>query len=288
MPAADALRDRLLRRIGLDGPPAPDDAGLRAVHRAFVSSIPYEDLSVQLGESGPLDPEALCERMLSGGRGGYCFEINTVLLTLLESLGFEVERRQAVVGSREAHADGQPTNHMGLVARTAAGNQWLVEAGWGEGPLDPIPLAPGVTTVGAFSWELERDGDGWWISQHRYGSTDGFRFADAPSSLAEFAPHHERLSTSPESDFVRVLVVEKPHDDRIETLRSRTVLIRGPGIEERELVPDSAVFAAVLSDRFGIDAEALGPERLGRLWRQVVAQHREHLERRAASAGAEE
>ena len=48
-----AERDRLLRRIGIGAPPAPDVEGLGKVHRAFVSSVPYEALAVQLGESAP-------------------------------------------------------------------------------------------------------------------------------------------------------------------------------------------------------------------------------------------
>src|SRR5664280_2032353 len=114
----DITRDRLLRRIGLTGRPAADAAGLRVVHRAFVSHVPYEDLAVQLGESEPLDPLALVQRVLRGGRGGYCFEANTVLQSLLEALGFAVERRQGIVGARDAHAAGAPTNHLALVVDT--------------------------------------------------------------------------------------------------------------------------------------------------------------------------
>ena len=99
-----ADRDRLLNHIGLDAAPAADLDGLRKVHRAYVAHVPFENLAVQLGESRPIDPAALVERIVSGGRGGYCFEANTVLLELLESLGFEVERREAIVGPREAFA----------------------------------------------------------------------------------------------------------------------------------------------------------------------------------------
>ena len=53
------------------------------VHRAYLGAIPYEDLAVQLGETGPLDPAALVPRLLREGRGGYCFELNTVLGWLL-------------------------------------------------------------------------------------------------------------------------------------------------------------------------------------------------------------
>src|SRR5512139_1194232 len=138
----------LLARIGLDAAPAADADGLRRAHRAFVSAVPYENIAVQLGECGPIDPPALARRVVDGRRGGYCFEINTVLALLLEELGFAVERHEAVV-----HGEG-PTNHMALVV-TVDGRRWLADAGLGEGFVDPLPLREGAHTgPGGLVWTL--------------------------------------------------------------------------------------------------------------------------------------
>jgi N-hydroxyarylamine O-acetyltransferase len=131
-----ADRDRLLSHIGLDALPTPDVDGLRTVHRAYVSHVPFENIAVQLGESAPIDPPALVERIVAGGRGGYCFEANTVLFELLESLGFEVERREAVVGPRFLHERGEPADHLALVVRTPDGVELIAEGGFGEGPVE--------------------------------------------------------------------------------------------------------------------------------------------------------
>jgi N-hydroxyarylamine O-acetyltransferase len=273
MPISPDTTARLLARIGLDRAPAPDAAGLRTVHRAFLSSVPYEALAVQLGESEPLHAQRLVEHMLAGGRGGYCFEINTVLLTLLRGLGFEVQRRRAIVGERSARTRGEPVNHMALVVRLPDGERFLADAGIGEGPLDPIPLREGPYASGPLSWLLERDGDGWWFDQHQWGAVPGFWMSDAPASLADFAAHHERQSTAPESSFVKTLVVQRPHADRIVTLRARTLHVDGPGVRARDVLPDAAAFAAALEREFGIDAGALGGARMARLWAQACAQH---------------
>jgi N-hydroxyarylamine O-acetyltransferase len=223
----DITCDRLLQRIGLTDRPASDASGLRVVHRAFVSHVPYEDLAVQLGECEPLDPLALIKRVLRGGRGGYCFELNTVLQTLLEALGFAVERRQGIVGARDAHAAGEPTNHLALVVHTPDAGPFIAESGWGEGPLDPLPLIEGPVRAGAFT-------------------------------------------------FVQTLVVQQPFDDRIITLRACTVFSDGPGRRHRRVLENPQAFAAVLRDAFGIDPEALGPERLHRLWAKAADQHDAH------------
>lgn len=269
-----ATIDELLRHIGLDERPAPDGEGLRTVHRAFLSHIAYDGITAQLGEHATLDPEALMARTLRTGRGGYCFEINTILLTLLEALRFSMERRQGIVGARDAFSQGEPTNHLALVATTIDGGQYICDAGWGEGPLDPLPLNATAVTAGPFTWTVEtEDGGAWWVGQHAWGSSPGFRFAAAPSPLTAFAPHHQRLAAMPDSSFVKTLVIQQPADDHIVTLRSRTLSRKGPDRDEREVLPDQDALATTLRDVFAIDPDALGADRIARLWRQACAQH---------------
>jgi N-hydroxyarylamine O-acetyltransferase len=235
--------------------------------------VPYEALAVQLQEFAPLDARALVARVLRGGRGGYCFEINTVLLTLLEALGFTVERRAAIVGARDAGARGEPINHLALVVQTPDAGPFIADAGLGEGVLDPLPLAEGPVRSDVFALTVERDGDGWWVCQHEFGSVPGFRFGDACQPLSAFDTHHERLSTSAESSFVQTLVVQRPAADHIVTLRAQTLFVDGPGRRERTLLGDADAFAAVLHDRFGVAPDALGPARVARLWANACAQH---------------
>jgi N-hydroxyarylamine O-acetyltransferase len=262
----------LLRRIGLDPAPAADVAGLHAVHRAYVEHVTYEDIAVQLRESGPLDEAALTAHILSG-RGGYCFELNTVLAALLRSLRFDVSYHEAVVGGEG------PTNHMVLVV-DFGDERWIADAGLGEGFLDPVPLREGRHPGrGPFAWTLESEPAGtWWLGQHEWGSVSGFRMQARPSPHAAFAPHHRRLSSDPASSFVQTLLVQKPCDDRIVALRSRTLSRRGPGTDEKRVL-DRAEFGDVFADVFGL---ALDAGRVQRLWTLAAAQH-EAFQARAAA-----
>jgi N-hydroxyarylamine O-acetyltransferase len=254
----------LRRRIGLDdaAPPA-DVAGLFAVHRAYVEHVTYEDIAVQLRESGPLDEAVLTARILSG-RGGYCFELNTVLAALLRGIGFSVSYHEAVVGGVG------PTNHMVLIVAFGE-ERWIADAGLGEGFLDPLPLREGRHPGReAFAWTLELEPAGtWWLGQHEWGSISGFRMQPQPSPHEAFAPHHRRLSTDPASSFVQTLVVNRPYDDRIDTLRSRTLFRRGPGVDEKRVL-ERDEFGDVLRDTFAL---ALDAGRLQRLWTLAAAQH---------------
>jgi N-hydroxyarylamine O-acetyltransferase len=261
-------RDALLARIGLDRAPAPDVDGLHRLHRAYLERVPYEVLAVQLGASGPLDEAVLTERILHDGRGGYCFELNTVLAALLRSVGFVVTHHQAVVGGEG------PTNHMALLVE-CDGERWLADAGLGEGFLDPLPLREGRHVAGPFTYTLTREPAGtWWMGQHEWGSVGGFRMAEGQSPVAAFEPHHRRLSSDPASSFLRALVVQQPRVDRIVTLRSRTLSERGPEVDDKRVLDSRDELAATLRDVFGI---ALAGERLERVWALVDAQHEAFL-----------
>jgi hypothetical protein len=72
---------------------------------------------------------------------------------------------------------------------------------------------------------------------------------------------------------VKTLVIQRPFDDHVRTLRARTLFHDGPTIREREVLGDASAFAQAIEINFGIDPAALGAERLGRLWRQAVDQH---------------
>jgi N-hydroxyarylamine O-acetyltransferase len=255
--------DALLARIGLSGP-----APLAELHRAYVTSVPFDALTIQLGEQGPLDLESVATRLVEGGgRGGYCFEVNGVLAWMLEQLGHDVQRYRAIVGPRGVAA---PVNHLALVVD----GTWLAEAGYGEGWLEPPALRAGAQA----GWLLEPEGDGWWIGDERpWTSGDGFTILPGVVAIDAFEEPHTRLSTSPDSPFVQTLVIQQPHDDHAVTLRARTFTVRGPDHEERRVLGDADDLAATLQSGFGISLDA---ERVGRLWDAASAQHEAWLSAR--------
>ena len=104
--------DRYLARIGADR-----GATLAELHRAHATSITFEGLSAHVGEAVLLDPGALFEKLVEGGRGGYCFEQNLLFKAALEPLGYEVEPYLARV--RVGLAPGQMRGRTTSAARAA-------------------------------------------------------------------------------------------------------------------------------------------------------------------------
>lgn len=273
-----ALLDDLLARLELPGLPSPTLTGLVTLHRAYLTHLPYENLEIQLGRARPLERTEIARRITRGdGRGGYCFELNGVLAELLEQAGFDVTLHAAVVGPRPEPA---PVNHLALVVHVD-GRRLLADAGFGEGFLEPVPLEPGRHDRGHLHWTVEDEPDGgWWLGQHRWGSAPGFRIHPRPVGYDAFAEHHERLSTSRDSPFVRTLVLQRPHADRIETLRSIVHTEVGPHVDTRRVLQDVTDLADTLRASFGI---TLAGDDLQRLWWQAEAQYEAFLRREAAS-----
>ncbi len=86
-----------LDRIGAGRPAVLDAAALRALHRAHQHAVPFENLSIHLGERISLAEDDLIAKIVTRRRGGFCYELNGAFALLLEALGAQVTRVAARV-----------------------------------------------------------------------------------------------------------------------------------------------------------------------------------------------
>lgn len=269
-----------LRRLGYREPARADLPTLFGLHRAWLRVVPYENLDIQLGRPPSLAPEALADKFVRRGRGGFCYEMNGALGLLLAAVGFAVRPvLGAVTSSARALAD-EWGNHMPLLV-TVDGTEYLADVGLGDGFLDPLPLRVGTYRQGPLVYRLRREPDGVWrMVHHPAGTTGGFELRTEPRRLADFEPNCARQATDPASPFVRVLVVQQARSDHSATLRARTVSCQWPGGQDRWLLADRDEFAAALATEFGVPLADLGAAGLDRLWERACAQHETWLAER--------
>jgi N-hydroxyarylamine O-acetyltransferase len=103
-----------LERIGYYGPLSPTAETLRRLHVAHLMSVPFENLSIHLGEPIVLEDAALFDKVVAHRRGGFCYELNGLFAWLLRALGFRVTMLAAEV--RNARGEwGAPFDHMALL-----------------------------------------------------------------------------------------------------------------------------------------------------------------------------
>lgn len=88
---------RFFQRIGMD-PSTPVEMTvnfLGKVQLNCVLNIAYENLDILEKKPLVLTPEALYDKIVTRGRGGYCFELNGLLTCMFREMGFSVSERFA-------------------------------------------------------------------------------------------------------------------------------------------------------------------------------------------------
>jgi N-hydroxyarylamine O-acetyltransferase len=219
-----------LDRIGYSGVAEPTHAVLAALQRAHMLTVPFENLDIALGRWLVLDRRANYAKIVERRRGGWCFELNGMFGWLLEQLGYRV----TLLGSRVEGARGGGWDLAHLLLRVDLDRPYLVDVGFGEGSLEPVPL--------------EHVDDG--VMRHQNGLN--VVFTNTPRRLEEFQGMSDFLQTSPESGFVRARACTVALPDGRLRLRELVLTERhGETVSERELAGEQE-WRDCLLDRFGV------------------------------------
>lgn len=133
--------DAYLARVGLASV-RPDEAGLRALQEAQMRAIPFENFDPLLGKVPALGLDEVFAKCVPGGRGGYCFELNSLFDAALKAAGFTTRRMLARVRLRRG--PDSPRSHLVLRVELPDG-AFLADAGFGgPGSLAPLLLVHDV------------------------------------------------------------------------------------------------------------------------------------------------
>jgi N-hydroxyarylamine O-acetyltransferase len=263
-----------LARIGLKEPPAADREGLLALQRAHRLSIPFENLDIFLGRPIRVDGASVFAKLVSGRRGGFCFEHNRLFADALSALGFA---HRPLMGRSWLNGAEQvpPRNHT-LSLLSIDGEDWIADTGFGGSYAPPMPLADGaeVTAPDGARFRLSRDADYDWMLERNGdpATTDGrntgpgwrrqysFDLARVFPSDCMFGAHG--VETIAGGRFTTLRVVSLVLPTGFASLTDRTYKRRAADTETSGEIDDPRVYRMRLSLMFGID---LTPEDIARL-----------------------
>jgi N-hydroxyarylamine O-acetyltransferase len=270
--------DAFLARIGYDGPRAPTLQTLFGVHRALLTAVPYEGIDVYLQQPVGIDLAAIFDKIVNRGRGGWCFEMNTLLFWTLRELGFDVQRLSSTVRAETPEAfDGG--GHMLLRVRID-GADWMADAGFGNGILNPIPWRAGSHAQYFHIYQLEpiEDGRYWRFTNQAHDAGGYFVISLASTSDETFLPSCMAYQDDPASSWRSRLncLIYAPNGDYHE-LRGRVYSHVTRSGKSRAEIATFDAFAAHLHNTFKI---ALDAQTLARLWAKVCADHEAWLRTR--------
>lgn len=243
-----------LERVGAVADHSPTGDTLRALHRAHVLAIPFENVDVALGRPPRLDVESLQDKLIRRARGGYCYEHTLLFAALLERLGYTVTGLAGRVrNGRDVH---RPRSHAALRV-DVDGQSWLADVGFGgERPLEPIPLVDGtVRRQGNWTFRVDALGDGGWLLRSRRpdGWFDLYSVDLATHYPGDYAVQNHYTATHPDSPFVSQLVAQRTTLDARYALRGTELRITRAdgGSEQREVANHEVI--DMLREIFGID-----------------------------------
>ncbi|MFF8030864.1 arylamine N-acetyltransferase [Streptomyces sp. NPDC016626] len=263
--------DAYLRRLDVGRPARPTAEALCELHVRHLRTVPFENLSIHLGEEIVLDEKRLVDKVVRARRGGFCYELNGAFGALLAALGYDV----TLLAARVYGAGGRPGipyDHLALRVRTVDGGDRLADVGFGshfhlplvfgergeqkdpggvfrvaEAGADAAGARGGHDTVEAADLDVTRDG------------RPVYRLEVRPRTLTDFTAGAWWHSTSPASHFTRSPVCSRITGDggRI-TLSGRRFTVTAPDGtgREDELGGDEEVLA-VYRERFGITLETV-------------------------------
>ncbi len=246
--------EKYLARLHASRPSAPTAEALRALTRAHLEQVPFENLEIFRQRRCPsLEPEDLFRKVVEEHRGGYCFELNRLFYLLLRELGYDCYCAAARILYRRT--DPRPLSHRVIVVNTADDGRWLCDVGYGgPGPKGALRMAPGEQNVAGETFDL-REEDGV-TAVYRHDPDGAHRlmaFRDEAAMEVDFDVLNGYFGYHPGSIFTRKLVVYRCTEDGLASLVAEqfTLTRQGETVETRQ-ISGEAELASVLADSFGL------------------------------------
>jgi N-hydroxyarylamine O-acetyltransferase len=261
----DATKDTVmdiqtyLQRIKYRGATSASAANLRALHRAHMYSVPFENLDIHLGRPIELQRHLLYDKIILRRRGGFCYELNGLFAWLLEQLGFNV----TLLSARDVHPAGgvgPEHDHLTLMVTcpadgTETKTPWLVDVGWGDSFTEPLRLdRPGIEQQeGLRAYRIDQLDDYFFLWQRNYAGEWGrqYRFTLEPQAFTDFEATCRYHQTSPKSSFTQQRICSLATADGRVSLDDHRLIVTEHG-QRQEFAVDEEIVPSILEERFGM------------------------------------
>lgn len=249
-----------LQRLGYDTPPAPTLQTLQALQLRHVCTFAFESLSTLMRVPVPIDLPSVEQKVLLEGRGGYCYELNQMFLSLLQALGFDargITGRVVMGGPPDAHT--ARTHRLSLV--TLDGVRYISDVGFG-GMVPSSPLQLDTEAVQATAHEPYRltfDGQGSYTLWAQVGEEwRGLYVFDLQEQAAiDYEIGNWYVSTHPDSPFVGQLKVARLAPGKRHTLNNANYAVHYlDRPSEKRTLGSADELLDLLTETFGIRVPA--------------------------------
>lgn len=242
-----------LDRIGYTGPLDGSARALAKIQQRHLLAVPYENMDILAGKRLSLDVDDLFDKIVTRGRGGYCFELNRLFGWLISELGYPVEH---YFGRFVRDEPQIPMRRHHVLVAQAEGSRYICDVGVGIGTARiPLLLEEETEQVQAFgSYKLTRDPFlGWVIYSLEKGKwTWLYAFTEEPQLPVDYVAASFFCERAPESPFNKEPMVAIRTEDGRTTLDGMTLKVFTPGGVALTELKDQNDLHCALAAHFGI------------------------------------
>lgn len=234
-----------------------DLARLQSLH---MQHIPFENLDVIRKVPIYLNLESIYDKVVNQHRGGYCYELNGLFCWLLQQIGFDAKMISATVVKPDGSYAKSDT-HAAIIVELDA--PYLVDAGFGDSTISPIPLGGERHTDNSGTYRIEEVESGVYeLSRENVGNEKVlYRFTLEEKKLEDFHEGCIFNQVSEESTFTHDDIVTKATPEGRVTLTGTTLTRTIDGRKEKQELTE-AEKVKLLEDEFGIILNTEKPLRI--------------------------
>ena len=229
---------------------------IREIQCRHVAKYTFNSLAVVLQQEIPLETELLFKKIVQQGRGGYCFEHNKLVYSVLSELGADVRILLAkVVYNRDIEV---PRTHR-ITLINIAGENYLMDAGFGYfGARYPVKLELDVAQdQGDFCYRITENSknelcyqvlrDGEFFTLYTF---DLYQYTESDCLVGHFYSHKY-----PAAAFVNNLVVSKRLHSEYISLRNHELHHYRKGNTQITVVEHAEGLHHILTDVFALNVD---------------------------------
>jgi len=245
-----------LKRINYQGGLSPDIQNLKALHRAHVSHVPFENLDIHYGRKIVLDEKRFYHKVVREKRGGFCYELNGLFASALQMLGYQVYRVAARVYLPEEESYGPDFAHISLLL-SLEDQSYLLDVGFGSSFPEPLLIQRDkVQEQDTVQYVLEQGEEEYITVQRSYDQGQSFvpmyQFRMQPYQLQDFTQGCHFHQNSEESPLYRKKLCSIATAAGRITLTSNHLTITEVEKRTKIVIKDEADFRDKLIEYFGI------------------------------------
>jgi N-hydroxyarylamine O-acetyltransferase len=229
---------------------------LNQLQSKHIARYSFNSLAVVLGQDISLEIDAVFNKIVERQRGGYCFEHNKLVLSVLAELGFDVRLLMAkVVYNRDV--DAARTHRITLL--NLEGDDYIIDAGFGHfGARFPVKLELGLeqdqgdaiyrivkNLQGDYCYQILKDNE--FFTLYTFNL---YRYSEAECLPAHFYSHK-----SPDAAFVNNMVVCRKFYNDILSLRNGDFLRISNKETITTVITSAEQLYGILKDTFELDLD---------------------------------